>query len=210
MGKTEHPPLFTQKIHRETNSAGVCQSEVIVRDLLGNIALRETSVLDHGTLISLKIEHFQLKEIYEVTQNGKTITYRTFTMSAGKPLPKGKGQTEQIPDSFLAGPALEDYIRGHWSELMNDETLYVQFALVDQADTIGLKLFKTNSEKNKNTETANIRMKPSSIILAAITDPVDVIFDTKKMTILKFTGRSPLKKIVNGSLKPLDVEIIYR
>ncbi len=210
IGKVGGAPLFTQKRHRIIEPSGVVHDEIIITDVSGTTALRENSTVKEGTLLSLKIEQFQLKETFEIIQSGKKVTFKSFKMEGDKLIPERKDQSEDVSDSFVAGPGLEYFILHHWKELMGDETLHIRFALAERADTVGLKIFKTKVERSGDTETAYLRMKPSSIFIAAIADPVEIIIDAKKLKILKFIGRSPLKKLEGGKFKPLDAEIIYR
>jgi hypothetical protein len=191
-------------------SSGITHDEIAIRDPSGKLALREDSYVKDGVLDHLKIEQFQLQETFEVIQTGKKAVFKAYTMNGDQLIPLRKDQTEDVTESFVAGPGLEHYILRHWKELMDGETLHIRFALAERADTVGLKLFKTKFERNGDQETAYLKMKPSSIFIAAIADPVEIIVDAKRMRILKFIGRSPLKKTENGKLKPLDAEIIYQ
>jgi len=199
-GKTEGPPLFTQKMNYEIDSSGLRNAEVIVTDPEGKTVLHETSVTKNGALISLKVEQRQTQKIFEIIQNGKIVTFKR----TGE-----KDRTEEVPDNFLGAPGLEYFIHSQWKPILNGETVHIRLGLAERGDTVGLKIFKKDLIQNGDNETVVIRIKPSSIIIAALTDPVDLYIDTKKMKLLRFKGQSFLRKNVNGKLKPLDVEIIY-
>lgn len=200
LGKTSGEPLFTQKMNYEVDETGLRSTEVNITDAQGRIALRENSITKNGVLVSLKVEQRQLGETYEITQSGKTVIFKRS---------EKKDKTEEVTDSFLSAPGLEHFILSHWKSLLEGETLYVRLGLAERADTVGLKIFKKDLIKDGEKETVIIRMKPSSIIIAAVVDPVDLYIDSKKMKISRFKGQTFLRKNVDGKLKPLDVEIIY-
>jgi hypothetical protein len=52
-------------------------------------------------------------------------------------------------------------------------------------------------------------MKPSSIFVAALVDPIDLHIDGSTLRLIHFRGRTPLLRKEGGKWKPLDADILY-
>ena len=74
---------------------------------------------------------------------------------------------------------------------------------------MGFKLFQEKAFEKDGKPVVEFIMKPTSIIIAAIVDPIHFIFSKENRDIVEIDGRTLPKKEVDGKLKDSDPEIVY-
>ncbi len=121
-----------------------------------------------------------------------------------------KEDEEDLTDNFVVGPILFDYLKVHWKILLAGEDVSVRFAALDRLETVGFKFFKVDEKKVDGNELVVIKMKPTSIIIAALVDPLYFTFTKKEAVPIEYRGRVLPKARVNGKWEDLDAEVVYQ
>ncbi len=195
--------LFTYRENIPSNPENY-QIKATYLGLDGAELVVEQLAVKEGHISQYVIQHKQLKEngslevkdgklSFSYTANGKTST-----------------SVEDAPKNLVAGPSLVPFIEKNWSEIVKGETISFRYAVLDRRETVGFKVFKTEEGKRGDIPTLTIKMKPTSFVIAAIVDPVMLVFSAKDRSLLEITGRTLPKKSVNGSWENLDPEMIFK
>lgn len=164
----------------------------------------EQLAVKEGQITQYALQHKQLKENgsmevkdgklnFSYTANGKTST-----------------NTEEIPNKLVAGLSLRPFIEKHWDEIIKGESVSFRYAVLDRRETVGFKVFKSEEGKRGEIPTLTIKMKPTSFIIAAIVDPVVLVFSAQDRSLLEIAGRTLPKKAVDGGWENLDPEMVFR
>ncbi len=124
---------------------------------------------------------------------------------------KGSTDTneEKAPDNLIIGPLIVGYIQSHWDEILKGDAVPVRFAVLDRKETVGFKLEKESEFERNGKKVIQVKMKPTSIFIAAIVDPIHFILSKDNKEILEIDGRTLPKREDKGSFKDLDPEILY-
>ncbi len=123
----------------------------------------------------------------------------------------GKTNTEEedVPELLVIGPTILDAISSHWDELMKGESVKFRFAVLDRKETVGFKIAKDSESIREGASVVDFKMKPTSLIISALVDPIHFILSKDKKEIIEIIGRTLPKKEVGGKLQDLDPEILY-
>ena len=124
---------------------------------------------------------------------------------------EGKTRTddEDFKPNTLVGPTTIGYVLKHWKEIMNDDDVDVRFGVLDRRETVGFKFFKIKEEKEGDQDVIVVKMKPTSIIIASLVDPLIFRFDKAGTKVLSIVGRTLPKQLIDGKWKDLDAESVY-
>ncbi|MCX7978192.1 MAG: hypothetical protein N2578_04235 [Bdellovibrionaceae bacterium] len=171
----------------------------------------EEQFIDEGILtaadksiVEFRIQQKQTGESGKVKVEGRKVFFE-YTDAKGKT----KKAEETLQQPLVASINILYFIRNNWNRLMAGESVPVRFAVWDRRETVGFEFTKMGTKSHGGQELVEIRMKPSSFIIAALVDPIYMWFtaDGSKIQLLK--GRVPLKKRDGGKWTPLDAESRY-
>jgi hypothetical protein len=169
----------------------------------GKPVVNEEAILENGSLRLYKQDHLQLAEsgtvevkdgkvLFQYTRNGKT-----------------ENASEKATDNLIVGPNTMEFLHKHWTGILAGETVHARFAVPDRLETVGFKFFKTAELDKDGKTTVTVRMKASSIVIAALIDPLDFQIDKATLRLNALKGRTLPKLLVKGSWKDLDAQIFY-
>ena len=205
LGKTGEDPFYTQDVKFEEIGEGQTKSSSSIKDAKGDVLMTEVAVYKGDRIVSQKIDQFQTKEAYELEIKGDDVIFHTFKIVDGERQPLGKDKSEKMTADFLTGPVAEPFLKNHWSEMMEGKKLKVRFGVFEIAKSVNFEFKKIKSDD----KSVVVQMKPSNFFLSMFVDPLELEFDAKEKRLIKFRGRSPLKKISHDKLKNFDAEIFY-
>ena len=203
--KVQEPPVFTQKTTYIKDGPKVTSKTEVI-DASGKLVMREDAVYE-GTKV--------YSHIVDLMKNSEAINFDHFDVQVrdGKVVFTGNTKDEEkesLPENFTTGPVLEEFLRAHWDELMNEDTVHSRFAVPQLHETVGFKFWMRDKTKLGDREVVRIGMKPTSFIIALVISTIDLHFDLKDRKIMKFTGRTPLHVTINGKHEPFDSEVFYQ
>jgi hypothetical protein len=210
IGKTDSPALFNQRTETKEDGSGVTHETALITDLSGVPVLTEESDYRGDQLIHQLVKKLQTQEAYEVVVNAKKVTFRSYRLQDGKLSPKDPEKSEDLTANFITGPVLEPFLRNHWQEVLQGDTVHVRFGVLEISESVGFKFWEYAQTKIGDKPYIQIRMKPSSIFISMAVSSIDLFFDPTQKKLMRYKGRTPLKVQSNGKWVPLDAEIIYQ
>lgn len=161
----------------------------------GDVAAVETCHYQGSKVVRMEIDQRQTggKGWYEV--RGDKVH---FEWSEGG---KSKSDSESLKDNMVSADEVVPFLHSKWEELMAGKTLHIRFPVIDRAETVGFKFFKDKEVG----DAVIIKMKPSSLIIAGLVDPL--LFKFQKggdKKLLEVNGRVTPKIQESGKWKDLD------
>ncbi len=123
----------------------------------------------------------------------------------------GKTSTakEKLRDNFVVGPSLIPYLQSRWSQVLAGKTTDVRFAVVDRKETVGFSLKKEKDVDYKGAKAVVVKMKPTSLLISALVDPLYFTLDAATGRVLELEGRVLPKRRDDGKWKDLDAVTVY-
>jgi len=205
-GPAEGKPLFTQKIRREKQPNGKRVSESTIEDPEGNVVMRETAVLEGSKILSQKIDQLQINEAYELESKGEEVVFRTFKLMGDKRELLGEKRVRRDPE-FLTGPATEPFLKEKLSGKESGHKVLSEFGIFELEKSVSFE-FSHRGFVNDGKVT-KVRLQPDSFWLSFLVQPIDMEFDSNSFVLLKYKGRTPVRRKVNGTWKAFDALILY-
>ncbi len=175
----------------------------------GHELVRETSTfqLKEGREIlkKFRVEQLQLKTDGHVEiKDGKAHFHL---------LKDGKTQSaeEKVGEDFIVSSTLIAHLRQpkNWENLLKGERVRVRFAVIDRRETVGFEFFKVKDIEVQGRKAIAVKMKPSSLLISAIVDPLYFYIDLENGLLLEMEGRSAVKTGEAGQWKDFDGYTVY-
>ena len=208
IGKTDGPLLYHQKIQKQKMPDGKVSTKTVATDPKGVVVFTETIISKGSMPLFQSNDVYQTKRHLELEVKGDSVFLRTRGLNAeNQEVPKE--DKEPLPANFISGALAEDYIVEHLEELMAGETIYAKMGIMELREMVNFKFWKKEMTKKNGREVIEVVMKPSSIFIALIVDPIHLFIDVKDKKMVHYIGRTPLWKFVNGKIKALDAEIVF-
>jgi hypothetical protein len=201
---SNHQKLLYTLIRKESGPADKLKTNIVFKDPSGKEVVREAALVSNGHVVRYSMEQLQLGEVgslevsdgkarFSFTRNGKTET-----------------SEEDAVDNLITGPTTMDFLERHWKELLAGETVSSRFAVIARKETVGFKFFKEAEEERGGRRVVRLKMKPTSIVIAALVDPLVFWIDRETVHLVEVRGRTLPMARVGDRWKDLDAEILYR
>ena len=195
--------LLYTSVDKEEKNGDLVTGHVTFNDPQGKEAVREDYTLQNGKLIKYTLHQRQVNEegTLEVKDGRTNFSYTK----------EGKTSTddEKAVDNLVTGPVIIRYIQGHWDEIMKGDTVDVRWAALDRKETVGFKFFKMEEKQMDGKNVVLVKMKPTSIVIAAIVDPLIIIFERDSKKLLEIKGRTLPRQMIDGHWKDLDADTLF-
>lgn len=205
-GRGRERALFTQEIQIETSGAReVHRSSIRTADADAQPVFTDEMRTENGRLIRYDAHHHQLAERWSAEVKDGTVHYRREILSSGKT----EADAEKIPDDFLIGPMIVPYLVQNWRTLEKGETLSVRLGVLQRQETIGFKFFKAGEAVWGTKKAVKILMKPTSVLIAALVDPIEFHFTPEDRKLVYTVGRTQLRFLKNGEWRDLTAETVF-
>lgn len=208
VGKMQEAPLFIQTTEIQKDSKGGFTSSAKIEDPTGKLIMTEKVQVRENLLVSQEVEQLQSKEAWDLQVKDGQATFRTFKLSESGRQEQGSGKTQKV-DNFINGPMMEDFIRQQWDKLAAGDVVKVAFSVLELERTVDFKFEKVKESERLGKKVVVIKMKPANFFISALVDSIFIEFDLTTKKMVYFKGRTPLKVLKSGELKPLDAEILY-
>jgi hypothetical protein len=196
--------LLYEMVREEKTDGNQTSITESFKDTQGNEVFRsETKLLD-GKFVSYDLQQKQLHDSAKIeAKNGKL--FFEYTDHEGKV----KRSDEDWRDNFVVGATLYRYVKAHWNELLSGKDIDMRFGVPERRETVGFKIFKDGEANIDGHDVIVAKMKPTSMIIAALVKPLYFYFDKASGKMVEFRGRV-LPKLKDGDkFKDLDAETVY-
>ncbi len=208
IGKTDGPLLYIQKTKKQKLADQKVSTETKAFDPQGNLIFSET-ILSKGSMPLFQADDVQQTKRHlelEVKEDRVFLRTRGLTSDSNE---KPKEENEKLPLNLISGALAEDFIIENWDAILKDETVYAKLAVMELREIIQFKFWKKQMTTKNGQVVMEVRMKPSSILVSLIVDPIHIFMDLKDKKMIHYIGRTPLWKFTNGKISALDAEIVF-
>lgn len=195
--------LFTLNVDLAPQTDGL-QTLTEFRDTEGKVVVSEKGLIKEADVLSYEIDRKQTGEKGRFQVRDGRI-YFEYEGPGGKK----KSADEKLSGFVLSTPNFNAFVEKSWDALSAGKPLDVRFAVWDRLETVGFTLQKVGEKDTATGKWMELRMKPTSFIIAAIVDPIHLWYSQadKKLQVMK--GRVAPKIQKDGKWKDLDAEIVY-
>ena len=172
-------------------------------DLDGKLLVHETTILKHvdgkESLVSYELDHKQIGATGKIeVRDGRA--HFTYTKDG-----ETKTASEKVGDDFIISTMIVGFLGRNWEKIKKGESLKVRLGVVDRRETVGFS-YKKESE---SAEGVKVKMRPSSMIIAAIVNPLIWTMEPGGSFLKELEGRSPVKTADGGKFKDFDGYTVY-
>lgn len=193
-------PLFVYE-RRVAERDGATLSTHITRDGSGRVVFADSAThAPDYRLIDYTLHGTQLGQSGTIHVEGDQVSFHRICKNGEK------RRVETQRDPVMVGPTLVGYLFRHLGELRDGRKLPVRLAVLDRMETIGFDLEAVAAQPGQT----QIRMKPSSFIIAAVVDPFYFTFETSTGKLVRLEGRVPPKVPDGDRLSDLDARVEYQ
>ncbi len=196
--------LFSKDVQKKE---GLTVSTSVYTDPAGKELVREVTELekagDKDRVKSYKISQKQLgaEGVVEVKEGKAHFSY---TRDG-----KTKTSQESVGEDFIVGPFIVDYIQRYWSEISGGKKIKARLAVPDRQETVGFEYTREGEEDVNGQKTVVVKMKPSSIIISALVDPLRFYFTPDGKRLIQMRGRTQVKRQDGSKFKDMDAKTNY-
>ncbi len=192
--KDHSKQMFNYKSEFEINGSTKTYYNTIT-DLDGTVLVLEKTVMtlngDTETLESFEQEQKQIGTKGNLKiRDGKAY----FTFVKGD---KTKEDDEKFTDDFAVTSSLVKLLQARWADVMKGDTLKVRLAVLDRQETVGFQFRKEKDKEINGAPGVVLKMKPSSVIISALVNPLYFGFSADGKFLLELEGRTSVK-LKNG------------
>ena len=195
--------LFTAELKEEAKDDQ--RSEVIeYKDADGKVVYRETSTVKGSQIVKVEIEQKQINQTATVEiKDGKIFFSKTVEG-------KTKTDSEKLRDTFVMSGNFTHFIQDHWKDLAAGKAIEFRYGVWDRLETVGFELKKKGEEEKDGQKLIILKMKPSSFVIAALVNPLEMKITADGTKLIEMKGRVPPKQKVGDTYKDLDAEVVYK
>ncbi|WP_374030162.1 hypothetical protein [Bdellovibrio bacteriovorus] len=195
--------LYTVHIAIQPAEDGV-HTEATYKDLNGAMVVQEKGVLKGAQVLRYEMNRPQTQE-----KGSFSVVDGKIHFEYEGPGGKKKSAEEKVKGTVLSTANFNAFVTENWNDLSSGKALDVRFAVWDRLETVGFTLEKRGETEHKGEKWMELRMKPTSFVIAALVDPIYLWYSTadKRLTMMK--GRVSPKIMKDGKWKDLDAEVVY-
>lgn len=176
-----------------------------IMDLEGNILVLEKTIAVNGgrTVLLFEQEQRQVGSVGKIeVREGKIF----FSYAKDG---KAKTDDEKSTDDFIVTSTLVANLKHEWEKIAKGETVKFRLGVVDRLETVGFQVKKEGDKLPSGGAGQLLKMKPSSVIISALVNPLRLGFDSEGQQLLEIEGRTPVKVKVDGKWKDFDGYTVY-
>lgn len=204
LGTNREHPLFRYERREFEVDGDKNRIESVFTDLQTNErAFIELVEEQDGHVLSYEWTHFQMGESGKVEVENGTARYRRIRNGSVKT------DDEDAPENLVIGPTLIVYLKRHWDELMAGKEIPVRIGVPDRMEDFGFKFKKLKEEQRRSGPVVHVQLKPTSIFVSAVVDPIYFVFSKDGKKLLSTAGMSLLKVKKDGKWKDLMAETVF-
>nr|WP_295900752.1 hypothetical protein [uncultured Bdellovibrio sp.] len=194
--------LYTLDVQLSAQDDGI-HSKATYKDIDGKEVVREDGVVKGAQVLRYEINQGQTQEKGRFVVDGDLIRFEY----EGKG--KKKNAEEKIKGPLLSTANFNAFVRENWDKLNTGKGMDVRFAVWDRLETVGFTLQKMGEVEKGGDKWMELRMKPTSFIIAALVDPIFLWYAQSDKKLMLMKGRVAPKQLKDGKWKDLDAEAVY-
>lgn len=204
VGNPKAEPLFTYVRESKSLPSGGRLDTGSYRDPAGAVAAEERAEFSpSGNLLWYELDQRQIgtKGRLEVKDGKARFSFEK----------DGKSKTaeEAATTDLIVGPTLASHLSKNWAALQKGESVRARLAVLDRRETVGFKFTKVGEGESQGRKGLKIKMSASSMIIAALVDPLIFTLSPDGARVLQFEGRTIPKRKSGDSWKDLEALTIY-
>jgi hypothetical protein len=140
-----------------------------------------------------EIQHYEYKQLQVDETGSADLVNGKMQMSFSSRL-KNEKDTEDFDGTTVVAPLVSSLIRNNWDALIKGDTVKVRYLAIERLETIGFKFFKDTERTLNGKAVVDFLMKPSSIFIAALVDPIRITVSKEAPHYLvESDGRLPIR-----------------
>lgn len=182
---------------------GLSYTTATYKDLKGQPTVVEKGVVKGDELISFDVDQVQTKEKGRVEVQGDKVLF-TYEKDGKK-----KTSEEKLRKPFVTPANFNFFIGNHWNEFLSGKEVEVRFGVWFRLESVGFKIFKVGEKQNGAQKLIQLKMKPSSFVIAAIVDPLNLWYSEDGKKLVELSGRVSTKIQKGSDFKDLDADVLY-
>lgn len=198
IGSNRSKKLYSVKVEQKTQGD---QEETIatVTGADGKVALIETTVVKGVDVVKFEIDQKQLETTASINVGGDKVLFAKTKDG------KKKEDSEKRQSTFVITGNFQKFIASRWADISAGKAVEFRYGVWDRMETVGFEIKKTGEEGSLVV----LKMKPSSMIIAALVSPIEFKFSNDGKRLHEMKGRVGPKQNVGGKWKDLDAEVVY-
>ncbi len=202
LGSNRAKKLYSVKVEQKVNGD---QEDVVatVTGVDGKVALIEKTAIKGTEVLSFEIDQKQLETTATIKVGSEKVEF-TKTKDG-----KTKDDDEKRKPTFVITGNFQKFINSRWSEIMAGKEVEFRYGVWDRMETVGFEVKKIGEEGSGEQKRVTLKMKPSSMIIAALVNPIEFKFTADGKRLMEMKGRVGPKQLINGKWKDLDAEVVY-
>jgi hypothetical protein len=161
------------------------------------VLTRELARFDPKGLIEYQTLHRQRGYRASVTRSGRKLF---FIYQEGKEPPRTSEETLDAGSALAVGPMIPEWIRIHWTNLSQRKRVPLQLAVLDRLETFGFEI----ALKSKETDEWAFELRPTSVIVRFVVEPITFRFNPKTKRLRSFSGQLPPYRREGDEWKSLE------
>lgn len=204
--KDAHPKKLLYRLKRTLSKKGEkAQIHRVYQDLKGKIVVEESFSLKNDQLIRYQIKMLQTQEEGTVQLKEKELNF-TWQDSKGRVTQ----DSEKFTPKMVVTDQIVSRIRRNWTPLLEGGTFSLRVIVPYRKETVGFRFSLEKEFQQNGKKMIIIKMKPSSIFISVLVDPIYFTFEkSQRRRLLKVLGRTTPKIKHDGNWEDLDAEIVY-
>jgi hypothetical protein len=194
-------PLFSYERRVEQTATGFSSAH-ITQDPQGEVIIAESARFSPAYSLH-RFEAVNRQQGYsgtvQVSADGRHLEYQLNENG------KISRASEVVSAPVVSGPSLHGFILSHWDTLASGQRISVRMIVMAKKETYG---FEIRQEEQANGNTSFL-ITPSSWLVRLVVDPLRVVFDSSRRTVVRYEGRVPPMEQVSGKFKEFDARVNY-
>jgi hypothetical protein len=120
-----------------------------------------------------EIQHYEYKQLQVEESGSADLVNGKMQMNFTSRLKNEKDNEDYDPTTVVA-PMIGSLLQNKWDVLLKGETVNVRYLSIERLETIGFKFFMQAERTLNGKAVVDFLMKPSSIFIAALVDPIRI------------------------------------
>jgi hypothetical protein len=200
------PPLYTYERRIAVGDDGLLDAAHITRDAQGATLIVEAARVTPAYALR-RFEADNRQQRYRgtvtVSDDGRRLHYELLRDNGTR-----TRADERIDAPAVSGPSLHGFILQHWDALAAGAKLPVRMVVLDKTTSYGFTIRRHQAADAEGRRAFSVT--PSNWLLRFAIAPLVVTFDERTRQVVRYDGRVPPQRIVEGRALAFDARVDYR
>lgn len=198
-------PLFTYERRVHAGEEGSLEATHLTRDAHGaTVVVESARVTTAYALRRFEADNRQqgYRSTVTVSDDGRRLHYDLRRDDGSRAT-----TDERISAPAVAGPSLHGFILQHWDALAAGQALPVRMVVPDKTTSYGFTIRQHRAGAGERT--ASFSVTPTNWLLRFAIAPLVVTFDRDTRQVVRYQGRVPPQRMVDGRSRAFDARVEY-